>query len=164
MQDINYERDIRIDESALDVEWLEQPRLMVKYAQHATACTKVAELAEQHLDVLKADLDKDIRQNPGMYSIKNPTVEAIKNAIIANETIQEANKAWIEAKFEANMAWNAVKAFEHRKSALENLVKLHGQQYFASPTVPRDLSAEWTKRSSQQKADAAIVIGRRRTL
>ena len=32
-------------------------------------------------------------------------------------------------------------AFNHRKSTLENLVRLHGQEYFSTPNEPRDLPA-----------------------
>ena len=44
-----------------------------------------------------------------------------------------------------------LKAFEQRKDALENLVRLHGQQYFAGPKIPRDLPSEMEKRTNKNK-------------
>ena len=43
-----------------------------------------------------------------------------------------------------------------QKTALENLVKLHGQQYFAGPSVPRDLSKEWERHERQKSVDAGV--------
>jgi hypothetical protein len=48
---------------------------------------------------------------------------------------------------------------DHRKSALENLVKLHGQQYFAGPMVPRDLTHEWKNKQQQQKEEVEVDKG-----
>jgi hypothetical protein len=38
-----------------------------------------------------------------------------------------------------------------RKAALENLVQLHGQNYFAGPKVPRNLSKERDEKEERQK-------------
>ena len=45
---MNYEKEILIDESALDVEWLEQPRLMMRYTRHAaeTGSRKAADILQ----------------------------------------------------------------------------------------------------------------------
>ena len=54
------------------------------------------------------------------------------------------------------MAQGAVYAFEQRKTSLENLVRLHGQQYFAGPKMPRDLRKEVDRRAQQRKADELV--------
>ena len=38
---MNYEQDIRIDETSLDVEWLDQPSLMMTYARHSAKSRKL---------------------------------------------------------------------------------------------------------------------------
>jgi hypothetical protein len=147
---MNYEVDIKIDETALDVEWLEQPTLLLKYTKNAAMRRKILDETKEALDIVKAGVDKKIRTNPDKYGIDKITENAINNAILSNYDFQEANKLYIEAKYEVDIAQSAVNAIYQRKEALENLVKLHGMQYFAGPTMPRDLSNERKYRQEKQ--------------
>lgn len=152
---MNYDTDITIDETALDVEWLEQPRLMLKYARYAAECKKAVDQAKEKLELVCSQIDKNIRANPSDYGLVKPTDTAVKATIPLDEEYQEANKELIEAKFEADLAMNAVYAFNARKDALQNLVTLHGQRYFAGPKVPRDLT--WERTEHDQKVNAGIA-------
>jgi hypothetical protein len=160
MSNLNYERDIHIDSEALDVEFLEQPRLMLKYSKNEAEMQKNLDEAKEALELVKAELDKKIREKPERYQIEKVTETVIANTVIMQEAYKEASTAYVEAKFELNVAKGAVDAFEHRKSALENLVKLHGQQYFAGPKIPRDLTKEWQKKQDQRKYDEKVKIKR----
>lgn len=155
--EINYEKDVKIDESALDVEWLAQPSLMLKYAQYAIEMSKIAEKGKGKLDVKKAELDKRIRTNPEEFGITKITESVVMNEIITHPEYQKINDEYIELKYEADMAKVAVQAFVQRKDTLQDLVKLHGQQYFAGPTAPRDLSKEWENRQIQKKVNTGIA-------
>lgn len=155
---MNYENDITIDESSLDVEWLEQPQLMIRYAIKAAEARLERDLAKERLDVVKAELDKEIRMNPEKFEIAKVTETAIQAAILTNSRYKEASEQYIQLRYEAEVLQSAVNAIEHRKSALENLVKLYGSQYFAGPKMPRDLSAERQHREEQQReVDAGIA-------
>ena len=44
-----------------------------------------------------------------------------------------------------NILAGAKIAFEHRKKALESLVQLHGQQYFAKPLIPAQVQTVVTE-------------------
>jgi hypothetical protein len=153
---MNYENDIRIDETALDVEWLEQPSLMMKYTNHQATTAKAEEEAKEELELVKAELDKAIRSNPDRYDIDKITEAVVIATITIHKDYQKASTAVIEAKYENNIAKGAVKAFDARKDALENLVRLHGQQYFAGPKVPRDLSFEAQQKHNQKKSDSVV--------
>jgi hypothetical protein len=150
---MNYEDDIRIDESSLDMECLNQASLMMKYSRLQAKLEKEEDLAKETLELVKADLDKNIRLNPEVYEIEKVTEGAIKSVILSNKRYKTANQRYIDAKYENNVAKGAVKAFEQRKNMLETLSRLHGQQYFAGPKVARDLSdkrVEFDKRISSK--------------
>ena len=136
---MNYEQDLRIDETALDVEWLDQAMLFMRYARHAAEARKTFDETKQELDIVRAEIDKDIRENPDKYGLEKVTEGAIQSTLLTNKKYWAANQKVLDAKYEFDMASNAVSAFNMRKEALENLVKLNGQQYFAGPQVPRDL-------------------------
>lgn len=153
---MNYEKDLEIDPESLDTEWLDQPRLMLRYAKHASKMKMEVERAKERLDIIKADLDKKIRVVPQEFGIVKLTESVITSTIITQEKFKEGNEEFLEAAYEANMAQGALRALEGKKTALENLVKLHGQQYFAGPSVPRDLSKEWEQKEKQRKSDEGV--------
>lgn len=159
----DYERDVHIDETALDVAWLEQAGLTRKYAKLAANASYDLDVAKQELDSIRARMDTDIRTDPDAYGLKKATNEAVINLILQSEDYKEAEKALFSARYELNMAQGAVRAMGDRKAALENLVRLHGQQYFAGPVVPRDLTKERENDHRRKKTDAGVANRLKRT-
>ena len=162
--DLNYERDVSIDETALDVEWLQQPNLMYKYAKYQAETKKAMDEAKERLDFIKAKLEMDIRANPENYGLSKVTESAIASTILLQPEYQEVSKKYIEAKYENDVAVAAVRAIDQKKTALENLVKLLNVSYFAGPSAPRDLSLEWNehiKRKEQKELNKNVKIKRR---
>ena len=157
MEDRNFETDMSIDESALDVEWLEQPKLTVKYAQLSAQAKKELDKAKMELDVTTARLDAKIRQNADSYGITKTTESAVLNTIYLQDEWKAANDKYIEARYTQSLMQDAMRAISDRTTALENLVRLFGQQYFAGPKMPRDLSAEHLKRMQSKRANAAVA-------
>jgi len=158
---MNYETDIVIDEQSLDIEWLEQPRLMLKYARHASEAKKKLDQAKEKLDLVKSELDREIRMNPDEFDLAKVTDSAVSATIPTCAKYKDASEAFIQAKFEADIAMNAVYAFNARKDALENLVKLYGQQYFAGPKMPRDIT--WERQAHAEKVNAGVASKLKRT-
>lgn len=161
---MDYDADVSIDEQALDVEWLEHPSLMGKYCSLAAAAQRDLDLAKERLDVVDAEISHSVRSDPGRYGISKITEDLVKSTVLVQPEHQEASQDFILRKYEHAMAQGAVRAFEHRKSALENLVRLHGQSYFAGPSVPHDLSDERQRRDSARRARDTGVQGRVRGL
>jgi hypothetical protein len=155
----DYERDVNIDETSLDIEWLDQPRLMLRYTRHLAEMEKRLDQAKENLDVVKAELDRMVRSKPEDFAIQKVTEAVVQNTILEDSRYLKANQGVIEAKYELNIAKGAVKSMEQRKDALENMVRLHGQQYFAGPRVPRNLTEE--RQAKQKKADTKIKMQRR---
>ena len=161
---LNYEQDVSIDETALDVEWLQQANLMYKYARHQAETKKAMDEAKERLDFIKAKVEMDIRANPENYGLSKVTESAVASAILLQPEYQEASKKYVEARYENDMAVAAVRAIDQKKTALENLVKLLSVSYFAGPSAPRDLSLKWNehiKRKEQKELNKNVKIRRR---
>lgn len=150
---MNYEKDVRIDETSLDIEWLEQPSLMLKYGINESDLEKKKDLLKEKLDLTKADLDRKIRENPESFEISKITETVVANTIIMQDLYKEVYHEFLEVQHEYNIAKVAVRAIAQRKDALENLVRLHGQQYFAGPKVPRDITKERQNRDETRQAN-----------
>ena len=146
---MNYEEEIKIDVDALDIECADQAVTFMRYAKHAAQMRKELDEAKQALDIEKAGLDGRIRKNPENYDIEKVTEGAIQSSILNNLHYQELYQRFLDVKYETDMSQSAVIAFNQKKDMLETLVKLHGQSYFAGPSVPRDLSKEREQKQKQ---------------
>ncbi len=159
-----YEEDIRIDGEMLEFEWMDQPMKMLKYCEKYASAIKQESFAKENLDICKAELDKAIRTTPESFGITGKiTEETVKSTILLQADYIAANHAYIEASYEAEMAKGAVRAFDQRKDALENMVRLHGQSYFAGPKVPHDYTStkdKW-KKSDNPKIHAMPIMTRK---
>ena len=141
---MNYEKDLEINPEALDVEWLNQPMLFMKYSALLAEARKELDFTTDRLEVVKAETDFAIRKSPEIYLGEGVklTETSIKNGILKDRKVREVQDSMLEIKNNVDILTAAVRAFDHRKKALENLVMLHGQQYFAGPKTPRNLKSE----------------------
>jgi len=142
MSDVNYSADIEIDETALDVEWLNQPKRMLQYCHISAEAQRRTSLAKERREVVKARLILEIQKDPEKFGLSKTTKDMIEAVVLTHPDYLAASEDYINAEYEQNIAIGTVRAFEQRKSALENLVRLHASQYFAGPSTPRDLSSE----------------------
>lgn len=154
---MNFEGDVSIDENALDIEWLKQPRLMLSYATEVAKCKRSVDLLKERLDVVSAELDKSIRENPDNYGLTKITEAVVQNNIKLQPEYERTYHELVDARYALEISLAAVRAIDQKKTALENLVRLYGQQYFAGPSVPRDLSAEWAKEKQQKRVDGKVA-------
>lgn len=161
--ELDYEKDLYIEEGSLDVEWLNQPLLMLRYARERAKAEKEVARLKRKLKVTGATTDKDIRTNPNDYKITvKLTEEVVKNAVLCDEEYQELEEELIEANYELSMIEGAVDAIKQRKDALQDLVRLHAAQYFAGPSIPRDISLEAKQHHLKQNANSHIKITRKK--
>ena len=159
---MNYEQDMYIDHDSLDVEWLEQPRLMMKYSELLADAEKEVARLEEKLSSITSGLDLKIRADPESYGIEKLTESAVRSTIAFSEVIEKQKKELLEAKYEKKMCQGAVNSVEQRKHALEGMSKLLGLQYFAGPRVPRDLNDAVANKNRQERVDSKVKIKRRR--
>jgi len=139
---MNYLEDIRIDETALDIEWLRQPELMLKYGSLAVEARMNMDLEKEVLELVKAKLDKEIRENPEKFGISKLTENVVQNIILLQDEYKEQNKKYLNAKYNYEVLKVVVDSLNQKRDSLENLVKLFGLQYFSGPKEPRDLLKE----------------------
>lgn len=160
---LDYERDLYIDESSLDVEWLNQPLLMLRYTRERAKAEREVARLKRKLRITAATLDKDVRTNPGDFKITVKLTETVVlNAVLCDEEYEEVEKELMEANYELSMIEGAVESIKQRKDALQDLVRLFGQQYFAGPAMPRDISHEVKQRHVKQISNSNVKITRRK--
>ncbi len=155
---MNYEEDIRIDVDDLDVEWTEQATLALKYGKHYAQCRRELSEAEEEIKITRSELIKEANEDPeGCCDKEKPNAGDIEAYYRNHKRHKKAKEEIIRLQYELDMAEVAKNEVSFtRKAALENLVVLYGQQYFAGPKMPRNLSKEVDKRRKQNSADDKV--------
>ncbi len=138
-REFNYEQDLAIDPHSLDEEWLRQPGLYMKYCEAAVEAEKIRDKAKERVSVVKAELDREIRKDPAKFGLEKMTEPMVAGSILLQARYTEAASALVEADFKFNIIQSAVRALDHKRSALENEVKLWLGSYFSGPKTPRDI-------------------------
>jgi Na+-translocating ferredoxin:NAD+ oxidoreductase RnfC subunit len=128
---------LSIDQNLLDREWLNQPRFFFQYARQLADARRSYEEAKANLKLVAAEADQKVRERASQMEQK-VTEAMIAAAVLRRNDYREAEQAVFTAKHNMDVLDAAVEALRHRKDALENLVRLHGQNYFSEPRATGD--------------------------
>ena len=129
--------DLKINKHELDDEWERQPELFMEWGEKmATAQAEVDNLSSR-LDLVKAQLEIEIRQNPEAYGLEKTTEKVIAAALVQQPDYRACEKRLNEARKELHYAKAAVTGLEHRKRALTMLVELFVRDYYSDSHKPR---------------------------
>jgi len=155
---MDYDADLRIDPGSLDVEWLDQPRRFAKYAHLSAEANMQADLAKEQRELVEAELDNRIRQNPEAFGIAKVTEPAIEKAIKQQRQYKRASLKAIKAKFEAAVLAGAVRSFDHRKTALEHYQRLWEREYVSLPRPLPVQDDDWRERVQKTEERQASEV------
>lgn len=162
----DFEADRQIDPEALDVECCHQVDLTMKWSELAVDARSLVERRKFELDTRQAEIELKIRTKPDRYGLpEKPTEGAIRAALQVDGDFQEASEKLLDAKKDSMWLDRAVDAMDMKKRMLEELIKLHGLQYFAGPSAPRDLASEWNARKEAREKrvqSKQVTVARKR--
>jgi hypothetical protein len=153
---MKYVDTVSIDESRLDREWAGQPARYQEMAEHCAAAETLVDQLKDQLDVIEAEEESRIRKE--FDDLKEAQVKA---KVILSPKVIVTKEKLVKAKNEMRLIQGAVKAMDHRKKALENLVQLHLSAYHSEP---RNANAKQAveKMRNDQIADNLRPRGSRR--
>jgi len=121
--------DLKLDE--LDERLLEQAKLAYETGRELADAKNELEQAKAKLDVVRAEVEREITENPQAFGLAKTTVSAISAAVETDKRVRGMREDLLDKKHIVDLIGAKMTALEHRKRALENLVALHGQQYFS---------------------------------
>jgi len=138
----NFADDVAIDPDALDVEWLRNSTLYMKWAKLLADAKEKVRILDNELKLMDAQIYKDVRKDAVKITEKQ-----IQAEVEMDGTHQEIVQEISNAIYDVDVCSAAVRAIDHKKSALENAVKLWGGAYFSGPKEPRNLKEEMDMKS-----------------
>lgn len=138
-EEIDYEKDMELDQHGLDFEWLRQSSLYLKYSVLYADLASYRDEAKEELQRIDAVIDLEIRSDWESFGFETkPTEPAIKAAILQDDRHIKAAKSLIFAVREMNIAQGAKTALDHKKAALERLSTLYLSGYWADPRIKKE--------------------------
>lgn len=144
-----------IDQNSLNEAFVDQPTMMYDFTSNLAIAKKEYERTKASLGVIRAKVKMDIRRNPKEYGIPGrPADKVVDDLATMDRRVIKASEVMQEARHKAELLQSGVTALEHRKGALEGLVKLHGQGYFAAVHVTgvgREVMEEIQKKAVRKK-------------
>lgn len=164
---LDYAQDSKININELDIEWLAHPDMERKYimqvSRYRRKVIKMVEtekLAHEKVKNTRSKLVQNCHENPerciGKSKATGPEAEAYYRT---HPDYLIAKRKWIKVQTrllkaeEDHETCVSMKDLMHftKTKAMEELVKLHGQSYFAGPDVPRDLNREIRKKEKMEE-------------
>jgi len=161
----NWKADVEIEPDALDVEWTKQAKLFGHYSKVLAEAQAEVDRVKNASKIKAAKLELAIRKDPASYGLEKVSESAVAAAILLETEYQDLLDQLRQAEYTRNVLDGAVTALNHKKAALENLVRLQGQNYFAGPSTPREIGKEWARdverRAARDQVKAAGQKARR---
>ncbi|MBU2177416.1 MAG: hypothetical protein KJ556_20180 [Gammaproteobacteria bacterium] len=130
----SWQDEVDINPEMLDVEELRQPKLVMKYGEMKADLKRELAACKKELEFQRAKVADSAR-----LTLPKATVDAVKDYVTQDSRIQELESELIELQHSVDVCGAVLSSLDDRKNALQDLTKLHGQQYFAGPSAPHDM-------------------------
>lgn len=132
-EEFDFEKDLSINKYRLDEECLSHSSLYFRYAEAASQAKNRVSKVKNNLELIQSERNLAIRDELAKNGTK-VTEAMIDKLVASDEIVIKAKNKLIEAETIYSKLSVAVQAFEHRKSELDNLVKLYCSGYYSLPT------------------------------
>lgn len=151
-------RDDVLTPNPLDLvkEWAAQPKLYMFWAEKLDEAEDEADAAKRNKSLVEAQVEKMVRDDPDEFGIDKVTDKAIAMSVVRHKHMQEAEEELQSAVSEVRHLKSMIKALSIKKEAIENMVRMHGQKYFAMPHVVgigQEVAEEITKQSVRKQRE-----------
>lgn len=135
-----------IDLYSLEKEWARQGNLMRSWCKKKARADRMTRDAKDYMEYVKAKLSLQARHQPDRFRITKVTDASVEQAVIIHGTFREAQKAYSLAKEAADMIGATVEGLRNKRDALQDMVKLLLNDYYAEPRIPKGVPAYSTEK------------------
>jgi hypothetical protein len=127
------EDGLAIDKFNLDDDIIQQPELYRIVSQRYELEVSKRDAAKQTLTEVEANIDAEIRNDAAKHN-ERITENDIKSQVAIHREVLAAKQDLHVLSQSVGQLKGLEKAYDHRMKALDLLVRLHGSQYFSTPT------------------------------
>ena len=156
----DFEKDVKIDDQQLDVEWLQQAELGIKYGKLWADAKYSLQQAQREREHIRSTLIQQVNSDPEKYLGKGAKATGVNIEAFyrQHEMFMEATQVVDDAVYQLDLAETAKREISvTRKNALSALTELMSLSYFAGPKEPRNLQAIM----EEKRKECTGKVGRR---
>lgn len=159
IDDFDIKNDLKINKYKLDEECLTHASTYNRYAEMATKSKTELTKAKDKLALITAERNIAIRKELSESGSK-ATEKMIESYIETDKEVLKAKKEVREIE-EINATFNAMlDSFDHRKSELDNLVKLYCAGYYSVVGNKKETSTETTEKDIRKNLNKKAKKGK----
>ena len=147
---LDFETDLSIDKFKLDQECITHSQLYYRYSELEAEAKNQVGIVADNLKLKMGEANIKIRNDFIKKEMKF-TEAVIASEVEKNEDVLETREELRKVELNLSRLQAGVRAFEHRKSQLDNLVKLYCAGYFSIPNNgrPKDSINEQASREAR---------------
>lgn len=150
MEKPDFENDLKIDKYALDEEWEKQAALFMSYCEAYAEAVYDRDRIKEQLEIERAKVGQEIQDDPESFGLAKVTIDALNKTINKDQRIIDKQQELHEANKNVNLLSGGKEAMNHKKKAIEMLVELLIQGYFAEPKVKKEAKEQSSKKKSEE--------------
>jgi hypothetical protein len=124
---------LAIHQGSLEVDCEGQPQRMFLWGQELAKARKESKRCKNRLKLVYAEIDKEVRENPGEFSLDKVTEKAVEACVLQHPEYQKMQTDLIEAEYSEDILDSFVKSLHERGDMIRGMISLHGQQYWSKP-------------------------------
>lgn len=159
IDDFDIETDLKINKYKLDEECLTHASTYNRYAEMALKTKTELTKAKDKLSLITAQRNIAIREEIAKSGSK-VTEKMIESYLESDKEVLKAKKEVREIE-EVNATFNAMlDSFDHRKSELDNLVKLYCAGYYSAVGNKKETSTETTEKDIRKNLNKKAKKGK----
>lgn len=146
--------DLSVDPNQLPREWGRHVPMYHYWAEQQADAQAAYDEAKSELDLVKAEMDLEVRNNKDDYGIDKINNDIVANTVLTQPEVQAAVKRVNESRHQLELAKAATGALDHRRKQLSMLVDMKIKAYMSDVyhnSVP-DEAEEDVKKHTRRKA------------
>lgn len=133
---MSYKDDIGVDLYNLTEELIRQPQLYVSYAKKAVRAAIEAKRAKREYELVRADYENRIRNNPSKYDLpQKPREGSVKITAEKMPKVKRMYKRYMKALNRSLILDKIEWGFQQRKGMLEAIANKQSNMYHAEPNL-----------------------------
>lgn len=129
----NFTEDVKLNKFHLDTAAEAQAGLMGHYGTMVAEAQRTRDEAENRLELRSGELWIELKGE--LVNGKAPTVDDLKALVAKHPEIVALKQALADAGYDLKLAQAQERAINANKDMIETLQRLHGANYFATPST-----------------------------
>ena len=130
--------DLFLDRYDLPTEWETHPQAYMYWADEYTYAVFDRDRQKDQVDLVMADLDGEIRNDPDAYELTKVTDSSVAAAIKRTQLYKDEQEKMHQANLVVNRTAAAKSAMDHKRRALDNMTTLLINEFYNSNTAPAE--------------------------